>query len=68
MALTLITSVVVFELETLRNYQKKQRELILQNKAANQEKRKALERWQSFVDQTPKPKEEGTHDGDSKQT
>lgn len=64
MALTLITGVVVFELETLRNYQKKQGELILQNKAANQEKRKVLERWQSFVDQ--KQKEEANHDGSSK--
>ncbi|CAK1232647.1 MULTISPECIES: hypothetical protein [Fructobacillus] len=66
MALTLITGVVLFELETLRNYQKKQRELILQNKAANQEKRKALERWQSFVDQNQKQKEEANHDGSSK--
>ncbi|CAK1226147.1 hypothetical protein [Fructobacillus cardui] len=66
MALTLITGVALFELETLRNYQKKQRELILQNKAANQEKRKALERWQSFVDQNQKQKEEANHDGSSK--
>lgn len=63
MALTLMTGVVVFELETLHNYQQKQQELILQNHVANQEKRKALERWQSFVDQTQKRKEEGNHDG-----
>ncbi|GAO99567.1 type II secretion system protein [Fructobacillus ficulneus] len=49
MVLTLVTSVAVIELQIYQRFHHQEEQLKRRNKAANQAKRQALERWAVFV-------------------